>query len=483
MRCHQCFRIANEPTCRYCGTLASMPLPQGSGDQADDVLISSLGRPHTAPDDLWDMLCLTCVGRRPPAQVDERVVELALSDLSPAAHCVLGTWLAHRADDAIQAAAHFATACDGAEQSKVRVGPATYEFRAKDGDQVTEVWLSVDRKDERLGVLDRQRSFWLANEIPASRLLTPASWIEWKSAVLRRHTAVMLAWHACFPAESSAPAEDSGFRQRWKEFQLDLGDHRDRLGVLREYQRLLQTLDQRDRTSLKSLDATACVAQLLEAARNSMGQCANSLREKCTIDTAKEAREAYEQAFLRGGFNTVAALRDEIRVSSSISQSELRKNLEYQCRLLRGAQDALRTSLAEIARRANSFFWPFTPRALFLEAREQASLVVERAREVAMVEQTDAFLTTLFEALDDAGHEMIETLQNRQAQLDSLRCGLERVTSTLGIESESDEPAEPAANAGVVRQLVRDMQPDSGGALALLQRLEQSVRAREKVLA
>lgn len=488
MRCHQCYRIATAATCSHCGTIASLPLPhgvEGEGD-AGEALFAALARGQTHPEDLWDLLCLACVDVGECLPVDDRLAELALTDLGPVGHCILGTWIVRRTIKPVLAAPHFATAVDNSDGAEIAAGPASFVFLPHEASLGIEIWLHVNHQSELLGVLNREGTDWLScNSGFSSKLLAPISWSEWKVSVERYHAAVTATWQACFPEQSSVNVDGTEFRQQWKEFQLLLGERRDGLRTLDEQNALTDSLRKRDRDAIRSLDVNRRILQVVDGARDDLRQCAESVVIKTHEGALSEARKAYEHAFIRGGYQEVAAIRDEVRRSYARAHAELRKGLEYESRLLRGAQEALHATLAEISRRANGWCWRLTPQSLLEEARELALLLLERAREVAMIEETSRFLELLNRDLESAGSSLLAELQDRRIQLDSLRHGLERVADRLGIDPQSGLQSERAVfevDSGTARRLVSEMGPGTEGMLRLMDQLGVAAGLREPAL-
>lgn len=429
MRCHRCLRIASEGVCRHCGQAVALPATEGPTLDHESTLLSALADPAVeASESLWDDLCLallTGLG----TDTDDRYPTVALADMCPAKQCLFGLYTARRRRDEAQAAAHFAVAL---EQSAgpVRVGPATFDWKPFD-QAIVDLSLKVGDVEAPLGRLDREHIHWIECRINELSVLAPSGWTEWTDHLRHRRAALTALLRAL---TSTAPsAGDSGFRTLWKDFQLTLGEERDRLPVPLELQELLRAIEHKDRATLRALEGPRRISALLDSSRNEVRVRAEALRQARMDEVDMQAQDAFARAFAEGGLDGVSAMREELRRETASAHAEQKKALDVQGRLLRGSQEALGTTLAELERRAAGLLWPLTPRTLFDEAREQAELMVERAREVAMIEQTDAWLRSASPSLETAADTLSAELMARKTLLEGWLRAHEVLVSALAL--------------------------------------------------
>lgn len=473
MRCHHCFRLTREALCHRCGQPSALPPAEGLRGDHESSLLTALANPSVEADEaLWDELCLALVTAG-DTRDDDLFASVALADMSPEKQCIFGLYTARRRGDEAQAAAHFAVAL---EQSAgpVTVGPATFEGRPVD-DTVVELWLQMHGQEVCLGSLDREHIRWTTCSIAELSLLSPRDWQTWTDGVRRTRAAIDALVRAL--AGPAANVGDTGFRTLWKDFQHALGEERDRLTSPTEQKELLTVLEQKDRAALRALEAPRRVSGLVDASRNDLRVRADALRHERAHEVDLQAREAFGRAFIEGGLDSVSSMRDEVRRETASAHGEQRKALDVQARLLRGSQEALNASLAELERRASGLLWPLTPRALFDDAREQTEMVVERAREVAMIEQTDAYLRSVSPSLEAAANEIAADLTARKALLDTWQQGYRDLANGLRL----DEASLVLEDASTLRQWLREAAATADGLCELLAKMR--VRERDLALA
>lgn len=418
-------------------------------------------------DTLWDELCLALL-LPSGAHAVEALAAVDLTRMPAERLCLLGLYAARLRKEESHGAAHFARAFAQGSLT-LSVGPATFECRTADGVEA-EVTLLLANEVLLLGRLDTTRGVWVDCRADALAIPHPSEWDTWTTTV--RNAAVGLSMVLEAVNAHPGAVRDTGFRGMWKDFQHALGAERDRLEAPAELREIAQLLESREKAALRGTDAARRVSALVDASRDDVRTRSDALRLERAHDLATQARQAFERAFNEGGFDHVAALRDELRRETSSAHAEMRKSLDYQARLLRGAQEALHASLAELERRAGSLLWPLTPRTLFDEAREQADLVVERAREVAMIEQTDSFLVALSPMFEAAAEEVTTDLAARRALLESWSRGYAWAAHTLSLPLNAASGEAP----GALRSWVLEMPPTATGVSALLASLRLSGR-------
>lgn len=469
LRCFQCYQISDGTDCSHCGSRAGVPVADGPPPDFETSLLRSLADPGVPGEQLWDLLCLALRFTPSGGRVDDRFAEIALGDLTPEQHCVLGVYMCLSFGEEAQSAAHFATARE-ASSSPIRIGPASVEFEPAEGSSAVELRLRTPCGSESLGVLDLENIRWVQCAIRGCRGLAPLGWDDWISSITRRH-GVIRALCEAFSTEGDAlvPRPDSGFRSRWKEFQHRLGERRDRLAPLDEQVQISEALEARDRGTLRQLDVPLCVSKMVEAARNSMRLAAQGLQQEmpdCLVD------EHVHGAFLEGGLWKVVAMREDLHRESTGAHAELRKALDYQGRLMRGVQEALNASLSDLSRRAGGLVWRLTAQTSFDEARDQIGLVVERAKEVAMIEQTDAYLQGLSQTLETGCSDSLHDLHGRRTAMESARAGFERLLRALGLV---EEVVVLSGEAREWREALLEMGAGAAGVLELVARAESRI--------
>lgn len=472
MRCHHCFRLTREAVCHRCGLPAMLPTADELRADHETALLTALADQDVEADEaLWDDLCLALLSVGAPAG-DDRFASVALADMPPEKQCVFGLYAARRRGDEAQAAAHFVVALEQSE-GPVRVGPATFEGHDVD-EAVVEVWLQMHDSAYRLGTLDREHIRWTSCHIADLPPPTPRDWQIWTDGIRRTRAAIdALVDAQAGPASSSG---DTGFRTLWKDFQHALGEERDGLAAPAEQNELLTVLDQRDRAALRALESPRRVSGLVDASRNDLRVRADALRQERVREVDLQAREAFGGAFTDGGLEGVSSMREELRRETASTHAEQRKALDVQSRLLRGSQEALNASLAELERRAASLLWPLTPRALFDDARDQTEMVVERAREVAMIEQTDAYLKSVSPSLEAAADEIAADLAARKTLLETWQRGYRNLATTLHL----DDASLVLEDAATLRRWLRDAPATTDGLCEVLAKMR--VRERERAL-
>jgi hypothetical protein len=121
--------------------------------------------------------------------------------------------------------------------------------------------------------------------------------------------------------------------------------------------------------------------------------------------------------------------------------------------------------------------WSFTPRANFDEAVEQVGLIVERAREVAMIEQTDGWLQDLSSRIESRAAEVQQGLLATRPLIARSVQELERICATLGVEATSMEPLDDPRQ---LRKRATRMAATADGLRRVLEQIE--LKEREAVL-
>jgi hypothetical protein len=487
MRCSSCFRIETAATCRHCGSPSFLSIrgeateSRSGGARSDGsvrdpglALLDRLAAGDADPDELFELLGLTlCLPGSSP--VDERLAEVSALDLGPAERVLLALYVARARGDHGAAARLLVAVLAAANEAILPLGSRILSA------QSTEVGtrLMLQRLDDEveLGVLDPECGGWVECHLDEVDL-APRQWEAWKSLLGRRRDAAV-ALLAALEGGDRGPGQrtDSGFRFRWKDFQHALGEQRDRLAGLEEADRLRDALAARNRGFLNSVEVARCVSSLVEAARNSLRLCADRMREAHRVDLDKRTQEAVEEAFIGGGLDEVAALRGELEREAGGAHAEMRKALDYQSRLLRRSQEGLHASLSDLVRRAGGMMWSFTPRANFDEAVEQVGLIVERAREVAMIEQTDGWLQDLSSRIESRAAEVQQGLLATRPLIARSVQELERICATLGVEATSMEPLDDPRQ---LRKRATRMAATADGLRRVLEQIE--LKEREAVL-
>lgn len=494
MRCHHCFRPGSESLCAHCGATTWLPPIDATTPNHDDLFLESLAA-GANEGEICDLLCLAMTIQETPDASSEAHTEVAMADLRHGEQAIFGLYLARRGDEA-QAAAHFAAAQEGG--GTICFGDFTVDFGAVDDDGLAETRCSSDgpingtkpdRAEPRIGkatvrvtrgdvaaemgILDCERIAWESCQ-PGSvdGLFIPSEWAAWR-AQLAHHSGVLRALGKIIAGRASAAP--SSFRERWREFQLHLGETRDTLGVSPEHAALVDLLNTRDRAAIRGLDVSRTIAGLVESARNALRLRADSLRGP-SLET--ELRDSFGTVFVEYGLDAMLSLRDDLRRESVSAHAEMRKALDYQSRLLRTTQEALNASLSDLARRAGGLMWRFVAQSALDEALEQSVLLLERAREVAMIEQTDAWLQNLGSAIDYVLGDMLAEITQRRGQIELACRAFDRLFATLNLPN-------PEGNHGMedereCRRWVLDMPCSLEGVRALV--LRATAERREMAL-
>ena len=465
MRCLQCFKATTEDVCLHCGRQAAIPTAEvGCTDVAEGLLAALTDVDHPVDEALIDLWCLALTMPGAADSLERGLASVVIDELSPEKQCLVATHRARRTDEEAQAAATFTTVLDPTPGT-ISAASAVFESRAREGSLV-EVWLHLRGRAHQLGLLDKEHVQW--TDCQASEIdMSPDGWASWLEEV-RRLTCAASQTAQALSESATGVAPDSGFRSLWKAFQTALGEDRDSLEAPPEHAILERLAVERDRAGLRQLDVPKAVSSLVDASRNALRVRADSIRAERVREVELCATEAFSRVFIEGGLKRVEQLQEEVRTEIATAHAELRKSLDYQGRLLRSAQEALNTSLSELSRKAAGLLWPLTPQRLFDDAREQAELVLERSREVAMIEMTDAYLQSLSPVLDGSAGQLCAELSARRALLDAWQHGLERLTRALLLQPTASEVADPPAT---LREWFRSSQPTAQGMGALLRRV------------